>query len=233
MSMNLLKKFTLLKALIFIFSSDGALYKFILKNYKSSNSQIFQDLFALYYTRPQKNGFFVEVGVGNGKDLSNTYILEKKQKWKGILCEADTRMFDFIKKNRDSKLINYPISNKCSSNFKFFENLQNPYESSSKKINDSQIKINKSICLNHLLKRNKAPKYIDYISIDTEGTEYNIIKNFNFRKWKIKTITIEHNFNRDCRKKIFNLLTKNQYKRVCKTISYMDDWYVLEENKRT
>ena len=77
--MNLLKKFTLLKALIFIFSSDGALYKFILKNYKSSNSQIFQDLFALYYTRPQKNGFFVEVGVGNGKDLSNTYILEKKQ----------------------------------------------------------------------------------------------------------------------------------------------------------
>jgi len=229
--MDLLKLFTLTKALLFIFSKDSSILRFIIKNFKDSNSQIFQDLFALYFSKKKTKGFFIEIGVGNGITLSNTYFLEKNKKWKGILCEADSRMLKIIKQNRKAKLIAYPISDKCEKKFKFFENIQIAYESSSKKIPGSKLNITKSICLNHLLKKNKVPKFIDYVSIDTEGTEYNIIKNFDFSKWKIKTITIEHNFNKKFRDKIFNLLTRNNYYRVCKNISYMDDWYVLNEIK--
>ena len=75
-----------------------------------------------------------------------------------------------------------------------------------------------------------SPKNIDYMSIDTEGNEYDIIKNINFSKWKIKIITIEHNFDNNNKKKIYKFLTKNNYKRVHSSISYMDDWYVLKSN---
>ena len=73
-------------------------------------------------------------------------------------------------------------------------------------------------------------KFVDYISIDTEGNEYQILKNFNFNKNKINIFTIEHNFEKDKRKKIYNLLTKNNYKRIFTNISYLDDWYILNEN---
>ena len=227
--MNLLHKFTLFKAFLFIFGKDKNVYKFILKNFKLSNSQIFQDLFVLHQLKSKKNGFFIEIGVGNGKIWSNTYILEKKYKWRGILCEADSRMHTIIKKHRNSKLISLPISDKCNNQYKFYENIKTPYNSSSKILPGSQCKITKSMCLEHVLSKNEAPKNIDYVSIDTEGNEYDIIKNFNFKKWKIKTLTIEHNFNQEYRKKIYALLQKNKYIRVCKNISYMDDWYILDE----
>ena len=68
------------------------------------------------------------------------------------------------------------------------------------------------------------------MSIDTEGNEYDIISKLNFKKWKVKTITIEHNFNNEKRDKIYNFLIKNNYKRFYSQISYMDDWYVLQSS---
>jgi hypothetical protein len=67
---------------------------------------------------------------------------------------------------------------------------------------------------------------IDYISIDTEGNELEILKNFNFKKFKVNILTIEHNFNEINRKEILKIMKKNNYIRVHKKISYMDDWYI-------
>lgn len=38
------------------------------------------------------------------------------------------------------------------------------------------------------------PKIIDYLSIDTEGSEFDILSNFNFKEFKFRIITCEHNF---------------------------------------
>lgn len=140
-------------------------------------------------------------------------------------------MIKEIKINRKCKLIGLPVSNVCKKKIKFFENLKDPYQSSSSKLKSSyRTKYTNSICINHLLKKYHAPKTIDYMSIDTEGNEYEIIKNINFNKWKIKIITIEHNFNNNKKKKIYEFLTKNNYKRLHSNISNMDDWYVLKSN---
>ena len=67
------------------------------------------------------------------------------------------------------------------------------------------------------------------MSIDTEGSELDILKSFNFNKRKIKIITIEHNFHKN-RNEIFLILSSNGYERVHKDISKFDDWYILNEN---
>jgi hypothetical protein len=52
----------------------------------------------------------------------------------------------------------------------------------------------KTISLNDLLKSFDAPTVIDYLSIDTEGSEFLILSNLDFSKWKFHIITVEHNF---------------------------------------
>ena len=54
----------------------------------------------LHLANYKKNGTFVEIGGGNGVNLSNTYFLEKKYNWKGVICEPDKRSQKKIRKNR-------------------------------------------------------------------------------------------------------------------------------------
>ena len=67
----------------------------------------------------------------------------------------------------------------------------------------------------------KVFKNIDYLSIDTEGSEYEILSAFPFEKWNIRLITVEHNFT-DKRRLIQSLMTSKGYG--CKEIQW-DDWY--------
>ena len=57
-------------------------HKYLIKNFKKSFSQVFQDLFGLYFSENKKGGTFIEIGGGDGKIISNSYLLEKKYKWK-------------------------------------------------------------------------------------------------------------------------------------------------------
>jgi hypothetical protein len=82
-----------------------------------------------------------------------------------------------------------------------------------------------TISLEDLLKKYSAPKKIDCLSIDTEGSEYEILKDFNFSEYMIGVITCEHNFGEN-REKIKNLLELNGFLRVNEELNQFDDWYV-------
>lgn len=51
-----------------------------------------------------------------------------------------------------------------------------------------------TISLDDLLIKYNVPKIIDYLSIDTEGSEFDILNNFNFKNYQFRVITCEHNF---------------------------------------
>ena len=222
-----LKIYTIVKIyFLYLFSTEHReFYKFLLKNMNSSKSQVFQDLFVLYFLKKKSNGFFIEIGGGNGVDLSNTYLLEKKYSWNGIICEPNKKNQILIKKYRKNYLEKKPLDNK-SSNRIFFES-EDSYLSSLN-FNKKYVKKYsvKTISLKQLFKKRKVEKVVDYISIDTEGNEFDIIKNFSFIKYKVNIITIEHNFEFRKRSEINELLNKYDYKRMFKNISYMDDWYI-------
>jgi len=75
--------------------------------------------------------------------------------------------------------------------------------------------------LDDLLNRLKAPREIDYLSVDTEGSEYEILLTFPFDRWNVRLLTVEHNFS-DTRTKLRFLLESHGYK--C-TEAQWDDWY--------
>lgn len=63
------------------------------------------------------------------------------------------------------------------------------------------------------------------MSIDTEGSEFDILDAFDFQKWRVGTFCIEHNYAPQ-RAQIHDLLTRQGYQRVLPEISRFDDWYV-------
>ena len=90
------------------------------------------------------------------------------------------------------------------------------------------------------MEKNSAPKIVDYLSIDVEGSEFDILKDFDFNKWQINLITVEHNLYLDGdfnKKRLFNLLSQNNFKRVVEDAPCLDkhpsvykkpyeDWYL-------
>ena len=84
----------------------------------------------------------------------------------------------------------------------------------------------KTISLNDLLEKHGAPAEIDYLSIDTEGSELEILGAFDFDRYRIKIISCEHNYT-PYRAQIHTLLTGKGYKRKLESFSHFDDWYVL------
>ncbi len=89
-------------------------------------------------------------------DIYDTYILEKKFNWDGVICEPNKIWFSKIKKERKAKLITKPITKICERN-KFFYHCKDPYKSTIKKNNET-LEISKinTLCLNHLLKNNRV-----------------------------------------------------------------------------
>jgi FkbM family methyltransferase len=213
--------------------SDEAALIF-LKNLEESKSQLRQDLFALSQLNGKRDGYFVEFGATDGITLSNTYLLEKVYGWKGVLVEPARVWHGALKNNRAAE-----IDTRCVwsvSNEKLSFNEASIPELSTI-TNQIAVDLHKevrlvrdkyyvdTISLTDLLLRYKAPKKIDYLSIDTEGTEYDILGAFNFRNFSFAVITVEHNYT-PSRQKIYRLLTKNGYKRVMEEVSQFDDWYI-------
>jgi len=199
-----------------------------------SKSQLRQDLFVLNHLNFKKNGYFVEFGATNGIDLSNTYLLEKDFGWQGILAEPSIGWHEDLMANRDCNIDKNCVWNKTNELLDFnevnnqelstigsFNNCDRHYE---KRKNGKFYKVN-SISLTDLLKKYNAPSEIDYLSIDTEGSEYEILKSFDFEKYSFKVITVEHNYT-TLREDIFQLLTSKGYTRKLQVFSKWDDWYV-------
>lgn len=228
MTLNFYTKVKIIILNLLIFSKHIDFYRFLLKNFRVSKSQVFQDLFVLFFMNKKKTGYFIEVGGGNGVDISNSFILEKNFNWSGMICEPNIYLHENIKKNRSAELCLNPITDKSIKKVSFYMN-KDPYQSSLNKSTTGDEKIILDTCsLNDLILSKENQFDIDYISIDTEGNEYEILKNFNFKKFNVKIFTIEHNFEKVKREKIYEIMIKNNYKRVFKNISYMDDWYLYD-----
>lgn len=186
------------------------------------------------------HGYFMDIGAGDGKMISNTWIMEKHFKWSGICIDPCNVTWESLQKNRTCIVDNIAASN-FDGDLDFYEVTSNGYYdsyfSSTKKPDPHYSKLNftKKKCekLYTILNRLCSDTLIHYLSIDTEGMEYDILKTFfedeylvDKETWKrrIISLSIEHNFNEEYRKNINNLMEEYQYTLV-KSLG-VDDIYI-------
>ena len=204
------------------------------QNVHLSKAQIFQDLFVLFETREKRSGFFVEFGAGNGVDLSNTHLLEKQFLWSGVLAEPAESWHSALRRERICTIDERCVWNKSRDRVEFNEVDQPEYSTIAKysscdrhseKRKRGRDYLVETVTLTDLLAEHNAPDCIDYLSIDTEGSELEILKAFNFQRYDVRLITVEHNY-RNERDDIHRLLRLNGFVRKFEVASLMDDWYV-------
>jgi FkbM family methyltransferase len=199
-----------------------------------SRSQLGQDLVGLSVSGLEKPGFFVEFGAADGVALSNSHILEKHFGWSGILCEPSTGWHEALKQNRSCTIDTRCVYSVSGEKISFSENYlgelsaisayAEPNANGVLKRTTSSYDV-ETISLLDLLKTHNSPKFIEFLSIDTEGSEFEILRNFDFQSYRFGAICVEHNF-ADTRKKINELLTANGYLQIHSDLSDFDDWYV-------
>jgi len=209
---------------------DGQLAKAL----RHSHSQIGQDIFVLLELSFKAGGYFVEFGGADGVHLSNTHLLEKEFGWSGVVAEPAERWHRRLKNNRNCHVEAKCVWRDSDTVLTFNETPEAELStidsySSSDNHNRARIKGEKysvsTISMEHLLDKYNAPRRIDYLSVDTEGSEYEILREFDFDKYEFSAITCEHNFSPQ-REKVFSLLTSKGYRRRFESISSFDDWYV-------
>jgi FkbM family methyltransferase len=81
-----------------------------------------------------------------------------------------------------------------------------------------------TVALNDLLADHHAPPVIDYMSIDTEGSELDILSTFDFCRWKVRLFSIEHNHTKR-EHQLDTLMAWHGYRRVFAEFSQWDAWY--------
>ncbi len=198
-------------------------------------SQLGQDLWIVEQTGGMRGGYFVEFGATDGVMLSNSLLLEREFGWTGLCAEPNPKFFRQLAVNRRCKVLPACIGSVTGDKVSFI--MADAYggivdfagadsHASKREAYRAQGEVIEitTVSLHDFLTQNGAPQVIDYLSIDTEGSEYAILSAFPFDKWTIRFITVEHNYT-PMRQKIYDLLTPLGYVR---TEMKFDDWYALK-----
>ncbi len=192
-----------------------------------SKSQFNQDKLILgKLLKNKRNGIFLDVGAYDGKTLSNTYYMEKELGWTGICIEPIYDRFQELKANRENSI----CINACAYNqdtvLPFYyitgyaEMLSGIYTSYTKRdldrINRESSEENRKVInvntvqIKNLLEKHKISE-VDYISVDVEGSELQVLEGIDFDKVKFQVLDIENNHVTDT---VAKFLFEKGYKKI-------------------
>lgn len=190
-------------------------------------SQHGQDKFIDEFFGAKIGGVFVEIGAHNGEAFSNTCFLERERQWTGLLVEPLPHCFEQMKEKRNCQMLNACISDKEGEEDFLYMNgwtemlsgLVNSYDPKHKmRIDKEAVEYN---CQGQTIKVKTYTgkkvfedfnlKNIDYLSVDTEGSELQILQSIDFGAVNIKCISVENNYNDDT---ILKYLTRFGYRRI-------------------
>ena len=161
-------------------------------------SQYGQD-FLVHLLMNGRSGFYVDVGAKDGKSISNTFMLEQHG-WRGICIEPHPESFAALTAQRKSINLNLAVSDKPG-HLDFVQVLSGPTGNSGllstyahrgklETLDHSIIRV-KSETLADILTKCNAPSHIDYLDIDTEGHELQVILSIDFSSVTFGIIGLE------------------------------------------
>jgi FkbM family methyltransferase len=199
-------------------------------------SELGQDKWASESVFPGvKDGFFVDVGSGDGTYWSNTKALEEKG-WHGICIDP----FPKNMQDRTCQIFRDVVFSEAGKQVKFWHpahsfwsGLPDTLDPESKAEMEKEPRFIEftTVTLGDILERAKAPHLINFMSMDIEGGEFEALKGFPFDKYKISALAIEHGFREPKRSDIKALMESHGYKRLYSLVQ--DDLYVSPDYFKT
>lgn len=153
-----------------------------------------EDVWLWQYFKGKENGFFIELGAYNGVSFSNSYFFAKQLGWRGLLIEAIETQYKQCVVNRPESVVVHAAlqgdPNKQSETFSVVEGADMLSGIGDK----AGMKTMTVPCstLNTLLEDIK-PNHIDFVSIDVEGAELEVLRGFDLDKYKPELVMLEAN----------------------------------------
>jgi FkbM family methyltransferase len=223
--LNKLSFFLLIEKKIFAIENESLSGMNLLFESKSQNGQ---DLFALLANDFKKNGVFLEFGAYDGVIFSNTYLLEKFFGWNGILIDPIPQHFKRMELNRKCKLVHGAITAEQQDNVLIEELAASDLSKFVKKRKIfKKIHKVKAFTLSQVMNQYLTSDEIDFLSIDTEGHELEILKSIDLNRYKIKAVCVEHNF-REGSEEMVKYMVNNGYEHLYSEHSKNDYWFALK-----
>lgn len=156
----------------------------------------------------KKDGFFVDIGALDGTAISNTKFFEESRGWTGVAIEPKPDMFEKLQNTRTCQCVHGVLSNRDEQTVEFL-NIEGWAECLSG-IVDAYVpshvdRVNGEIQAHGGSKEViQVPNFkfndiidqtqIDYVSLDTEGSEFEILQSIDFEKYQIQCFSIEDNY---------------------------------------
>lgn len=177
-------------------------------------SQAGQDRFVNeHFFLNRKNGFFLDIGAHDGQSFSNTWFFEKDLGWHGICFEPLPHLFEQLKTCRDCICINACVSQiNGTLPFLHVDSCDEMLSGLCDTFNDNKLnavisdigyfggvlKILPMPCvrLDTILDQYQI-SHIDFLSLDVEGHEIDVLKSIDFSKVTINVIAVENDYNDD------------------------------------
>ena len=165
------------------------------KHVKKSYSGGAIDLIVDYYFKDKKKGIYIDVGAYHPFKGSNTYKLFSKG-WMGINIDLDYQTIDIFNNFRPKdENICAAVSEFVTEKKLFFHHNRSAINTLEDKLGfrAKEIKKIKTTTLNKILDNSKFKALdLDFLSIDVEGHELDVIKGLDLEKYPVKIIVIEH-----------------------------------------
>lgn len=196
-----------------------------------AKSQFGHDAFVLAALGEKTGGYFVEVGAGDGVSLSNTHLLETVLGWRGLLIEPNPLFHASIRRNRKAALDARAAYSSGGESVAFvdYEELSTllPFKSGDGHDREGRPVIRvETAMLDDIFAAHGVPGEIDFLSVDTEGSELEVLKGLDFVRYRPRVMTVEHNSVPWRRRVIIEHLSRRGYRPVLEDRSGVDTWFV-------
>lgn len=149
-----------------------------------------------------RDRFFIDLACADGVEINNTYFLEKNLGWKGILFEPNPVFHSNISEFRTSPLITKCVTDAEGDRVPFrldngmlggivSDDTDNNSQLRGGELSTATVVELETTTLATELRSLEAPQVIDFMSLDVEGAEWLVLRNFPFDDYRFRAIVIE------------------------------------------
>ena len=142
-----------------------------------------------------RSGFFVEVGANRPRELSQTWHLEQLG-WTGILVEPQPELAGDLCRARSAKVFAVACSSPENAGRRMQLHVAGPWSALDRDRMTPGAQPERIIevpvrTLDDILFEARAPVGFDFLSIDVEGHELEVLSGFDFARWRPRLVLLE------------------------------------------